>query len=427
MSNRLVVLTGPDEGRSFLLGTENLLVGRSRATDTHLIDPHVARVHCQIQWQGDHYILSDFDSEGGTFVNGIRIREHRLQPGDLIRIGGTRLQFLEDDQTPSPEAATTAAPSRATPVPATVAAPTPVPIKGWARQLTGQKFGPYQIGPLLAKSKTGYVFHARNVRKNLDVALKVLDARFGTDEALVQRFIDAMKTVLPLRHPNLILVHSAGKTAQHCWVAMEYFRGESMAAVIGRIETAGMFDWRNVLRVLSYLTRAIAYAHSQDLIHKCVTPANVLIGKDLSRTKLTDLMLASAIESDPTLPLPDGEASDELPFMSPERTDGPGKPVDARTDIYSLGASAYALLTGQPPFEGKTPQELIAKIRLQAPASMKQLHPGVPDPLEFIILKMLAKRPEDRYQTAKELLTELERFAKSQDVGVLPLGGTISA
>jgi len=415
MSYRLVVLAGPDEGRIFALGTENVLVGRSRATDTRLIDPHVARVHCQIQWLDDHYVISDFESEGGTFVNGMRIREHELGVGDLIRIGNTRLQFLEDDQTPSPEAAITVVPSKS-PTLTGDAVPAPVPVSGWARQLTGQSFGQYKIGTLLAKSKTGYVFHARHVRKNVDAALKILDLKYSSDDALVKRFIEAMKTVLPLRHPNLVLVQSAGKTGQHCWVAMEYVRAENMAAVIGRIETTGMFDWRNVVRVLVYLTRALVYAHSQKIIHKCVTPQNILLGKDLARTKLSDLMLASAIERDPTLPLPSGEPSDELAYMSPERTDGPGKPLDARTDIYSLGASGYALLTGQPPFAGKTPQDMIARIRLQSPPSIPQLHPGVPEELEFIILKMLAKRPEDRYRSAQQLLEELEKFAEAQDV-----------
>jgi serine/threonine-protein kinase len=248
------------------------------------------------------------------------------------------------------------------------------------------------------------------------VALKVLDPSFGNSDELVKRFNRAMKAVLPLRHPNLIQVLGAGKTGPHCWVAMEFVRGESLAAVIGRIETAGMFDWRNVLRIQIYLTRALAYAHGLKVIHQCVTPQNVLVGKDLARTKLADLMLDSAIERDPTKPLANGEPSAELAYMSPERTDGPGKPVDARTDIYSLGATIYALLTGQPPFLAKTAADLVVKIRLQSPPSMKLLHFGLPEPFEFAVLKMLAKRPEDRYQTAQELLTELERFAETQTV-----------
>ncbi len=96
MPKKLVVLAGPDEGRDFTLGSDPLLLGRSRATDGHLLDPHVSRVHCQVQPEGEMLTLIDFDSPGGTFVNGKRISRHTLQPGDIIRIGNTRLQFVAD-------------------------------------------------------------------------------------------------------------------------------------------------------------------------------------------------------------------------------------------------------------------------------------------------------------------------------------------
>ena len=131
---------------------------------------------------------------------------------------------------------------------AKTAQPKKTTLSDWARELPGQKFGQFQVGTLFAKGKTGCVFHARHIRKNLDVALKVLDPSYGSSDALVKRFNRAMKAVLPLHHPNLVKVHGAGKTGPHCWVAMEFVRAESLAAVIARIETVGMFDWRNVLR-----------------------------------------------------------------------------------------------------------------------------------------------------------------------------------
>ena len=98
MPKRLLVLAGPDEGRTFAIpAAESLLVGRSRATDMCLIDPHVSRVHCQVQVEDGHTVVSDFDSPGGTWVNGKRIAKQALHPGDLIRIGNTRLQYLDDE------------------------------------------------------------------------------------------------------------------------------------------------------------------------------------------------------------------------------------------------------------------------------------------------------------------------------------------
>ena len=96
MAKKLVVLVGPDEGRVVPIEEETLLIGRSRAAGVHLIDPHVSRVHCQVQTEKDQSVLVDFDSAGGTFVNGVAIEKHVLKAGDLIRIGATRLQFLED-------------------------------------------------------------------------------------------------------------------------------------------------------------------------------------------------------------------------------------------------------------------------------------------------------------------------------------------
>src|ERR1700686_2190319 len=96
MPNKLVVLAGPAEGRVFSLGTEVLLLGRSRATDTHLIDPHVSRVHCQVLPENGKHVVVDFDSAGGTFVNGKQITRHELKAGDLVRIGTTHMQFVAD-------------------------------------------------------------------------------------------------------------------------------------------------------------------------------------------------------------------------------------------------------------------------------------------------------------------------------------------
>jgi serine/threonine protein kinase len=416
MPKQLHVLAGPDEGRVFALGGDPLLLGRSRATESHLLDPHVSRVHCQIHLEGDKFIVTDFDSAGGTFVNGKRISRQPLQPGDLIRIGNTPLQFLESDAD-----APIAVPVSPRPGSERVAAGATVlrTLTHWVDELVGQKLAHYKVGTPLGRGKSGYVFHARDTRRNLDVALKILPAEFSKSDAAVKRFVEAMKLVLPLRHPNLVKDYGAGKTGPYCWVAMEYVNGESLAAVIGRIESSGMLDWRHVLRVGILLARALDYAHQKDLVHLSVTPQNILVGKTMTETKLTDLMLAAAVEGDPTTPISAaGVPSEELSYMPPERTDGPGKLVDARADIYSLGATMYAMFAGRPPLQADTARELVDKIRLQAPVPLKSQQLGLPEPLEQINRKMLAKRPEDRYQSAKELLKELMIVAKARSVQI---------
>jgi serine/threonine-protein kinase len=243
----------------------------------------------------------------------------------------------------------------------------------------------------------------------------VLDPDFAQDVKAMQRFVRAMKTELRLKHPHLLRAYGAGKTGNHCWVAKEYVAGESLAAVIGRADVAGRLDWRRVAHLAYRLGQALDYAHNRKIIHQSVTPQNVLLGPNIKETKLADLMLATALEQDPTKPISAaGLPSEGLAYMSPERTDGPGSPVDARTDIYSLGATLFAMLAGRPPFQGGTVQELVQKIRLEAPPSFKSLGVDAPPELEAIIRRMLAKRPQDRYQNMREVLRELQKFAKHQ-------------
>lgn len=423
MTNKLVVLAGPDEGRVFALGTEVLLLGRSRATDTHLLDPHVSRVHCQVVPEDSKHVLVDFDSAGGTFVNGKQVTRHELKSGDLIRIGTTHMQFVVE-QTPSPAPAggaaaddAGAAKTRATTMRRKTTVQPPRP-GAWAEALVGQVFSHYKVGRPLARSHTGYVFHANDTRRNLPLALKVLDPRYVKDEKVVSRFVEAMKTVLPLRHANLIRVYSAGRQGDHLWVSMEYVKaGESLAAVIGRSDHAGRTDWRVAVRLGVYLARALDYAHQRKIVHLNVTPQNVILGRQLPETKLADVMLASALHEEPTQPISAaGTPSEALSYMPPERTDGESAVVDARTDIYSLAATLYAVLTGRPPFQAPTTTELIDQIRLECAPRLKSADVEAPDAMERIVRRAMAKRPRDRYESAKQLLKELEAIAKAHTI-----------
>lgn len=401
MTKKLIVLAGPDEGRVFPLGTESVLAGRSRATLVHLTDPHVSRVHCQIVPEGNDHVLVDFDSVSGTFVNGKEIDRHVLQQGDLVRIGATHMQYVIDTEAAQPEQ------------------PKKVLPTAWAKELVGQTISHYHITAPLAGGKTGYIFHARDTRSDTAVALKVLHPDFGQDEKKVQHFVEAMKTVMPLGHPHLLKILGAGKSGDHCWLATEYIPGDSLASVIGRIEKTNL-DWKAAVRIGVYLARALEFAHSKGLIHQNVTPQNILVGRKPQSTKLTDLMLALATEEDPTKPVnAAGLPSDSLPYLSPERTDGKGAKVDARTDIYSLAATLYAVLTGKPPLQGDTVALLIEKIRLESPPRLAAYHKvDVPAELESLLRYSMAKRLQDRPATAADMRKELEKIAQEHKITV---------
>jgi serine/threonine protein kinase len=413
MSLQLVVIAGPDKGRAFSLKRDDwLLVGRSKATETRLNDPHVSKVHFKVEWTGGRVVVTDQDSTGGTFVNGQRVTQQLLRPGDVVAAGETQLRL--ETSAPVPDASE--GKTLAVPLAALLgAAPT---RKEAAGELTGKTLSHYVLGPLVARGTTGLIYRAQDTQNNREVAVKVLGAEFIRNDEEVQRFVRAMRTMLPVRHPNLVAIYGAGKSGPHCWCAMEYVEGDSLARLIERMGTAGMLEWRYGLRFAVHLARGLGHAHRSSIIHRNLTPNNVLVRSGDRVAKLGDLVLAKALEGmlaeKITRP---GEILGDVHYMSPERAvSGPG--VDARSDLFSLGALTYALLTGRPPFEGTSAVETLIMIREADPVRPAQYQPAIPVPFERAVLKLLHKRPEDRYQTAAEVLQELEGLASAHGVAV---------
>lgn len=404
MTAQLLVTAGPDKGRAFpLTPNQTIQIGRSQATATKLTDPTISRVHCEIEYDGEKATLINI-STGGTTVNGMAVSQHELAPGDLIRIGGTEIRFHVGDVADQ----STLAPQKASP---------PMDAE-MLNGLIGQTLSHYTIEALLAKGASGVLFRARDTKANKLVAFKVLKPEISSNDDEMQRFIRAMKTVLPLRHPNLIALQAAGKTGKFCWMAMDHVEGESMTQVIGRIGVAGMLDWRYGYRVAVHIARALEYAHEQSVIHRNVTPQNILLRSGDKTALLGDLMFAKALEGtlahQITRP---GELIGDVAYMSPERTRGTGE-IDGRSDLYGLGATVYALIAGRPPFAGGSLPELIGKIRSAEPEKPQKFQMAIPGQFQGTVMKLLAKQPQERFQTATELLADLERVGKFSGVSV---------
>jgi serine/threonine protein kinase len=288
---------------------------------------------------------------------------------------------------------------------------------GKLESLSNQTLAHYLIGPVIGRGQSGMVFQATDTKDNRPVALKVLLPESSRNEEEMQRFVRAIQTVLPLRHPYLVTLYGAGKTGPYCWVAMEYVAGENMRQVIDRIGAAGMLDWRYAFKVALQVGRALAYAHGQQILHRNVTPTNILRDAPSGDMKLGDLMFAKALEGTQARQITrPGELVGDVSYMSPERTRGQAEEVDARSDLYGLGATAYALLTGRPPFEGATLVEKITRIRQGSPERPTKYQLSIPAAFEGVVLKLLARAPEDRYQSAAELLRELERVGQANRV-----------
>ena len=397
---QLVVTHGPDAGRTFSLddGT-SLLVGRGQDATAQLTDPHCSRNHFQLQVQGDQIQLKDLGSRSGTIVNSSAVDEKRLGPGDVIQIGQTQLRVEGPGMADQ-----------------TVAIDDTEIVSGNLDSMVGKKIHHYKIDSIISRGATSIVFRAHDTEKDREVALKVLLPEISTDEEEMQRFIRAMKTMHPIKHPNIIRILNAGKTGDHVWVALEFVDGESVAAMIQRIGSVGMLDWRHAFRVCLHISRALEEAAEHQIVHRNITPENILVTKEGGVAKLGDMMLAKALEGTKAEQITrPGQLVGPIPFMPPERTTGSNE-ADCRSDIYSLGATVYALLTGRPPVEGSSLPDLIMKIRDEEPTKPKEFQLSIDDMFEGVVMRMLAKRPDERFQHPSSLVKELERIAKFQNL-----------
>lgn len=409
MPPQLQVVSGPDAGRIFNLSRGvPFQIGRSQATPTRLTDPSVSRVHCEVEWDGVQAILHNC-SQHGTRINGELVGERLLQPNDRVRIGNTELRFLAE------EVATEA--DTVTPSPAPPPAVGSLSNAEKLAALVGQVFHHFALEDVLAQGTTSVVFRASDTRDGTLVALKVLLPDFARDDEERQRFVRTMHTVVSLRHPNLTAVLGAGKTGPHCWVASDYIEGEPLPEVVRRLGVAGMLDWRHVYRVALNVTRALEYVHGRAVLHRNITPEKIIVRKKDKQAVLGDLMLAKALEGALAKQLTRaGQLLGDVRYLAPERT-LPGAVVDARADLYSLGATLYELLTGRPPFTAEATVDLIALVRAAVPEPVRKYQMAVPGQFEGVVLRLLAKRPEERYANATQLLEELERVGRFTNPG----------
>jgi serine/threonine protein kinase len=386
---------------------QSLQIGRGQESQTRLTDPRVSRKQCVLQVDGGKFVLFDSGSQSGTHVNGTRITQHELQAGDVVRIGGTELRLQLD--LPE-EASTVAAPA--------VSQPKPLPSIAPLKDLVGKSFQHFTIQKVLASGASGMVYLGTDTKENRPTAIKVLWPEASQREDELQRFVRAMKTMINVQHENIVQIYAAGKSGPYCWVAMEFVDGESLSHVIQRIGTAGKLDWRNAFRVAVQIGRALEKAFEHQIIHRNITPQNILLRHSDKAAKLGDLMLAKALEGTLAQQVTKrGQLVGELVYMPPERTRADAE-VDCRSDIYGLGATCYALLTGRPPFEGDSVPEVVSKIRQAEPAKPKEFQMSIDGRFQDCVLKMLAKRPEDRYETPSKLLLDLERIGRYDNITV---------
>lgn len=469
------ILAGTHVGETFSIEMGDIFtVGRSEEASLQISDGAISRRQCDIYRKLEGYSVQDLDSRWGTFVNGEKISGvHSLQFGDLIKIGNTVIEFrpktseslvpssfspkmakenfletqfltIPAQDNPQDAAATTPANMLANEVKAAgtmipelssvsnlkkteknyvpSSAITELKKTSGTKKITQKPVVPgtgsqlihgYEIYEKLGAGKMGVVYRALQKETGNTIALKIMKPPEKHHQERIKRFIQEARILCEMDHPNIIKGCDVGVSEPYYFIAMELFDGFPASYFLAQ---GGAFSERRTALVLLHIARALAYMEKRNLLHRDIKPSNILINRERTLAKLCDMGLAKMLDHD--LSLTKAGCAVGTPFYnSPEVAQG--KEIDIRSDIYSLGATLYHLATGEVPYRGETTVDILIKhVREPVPDVSKQA-PQISKRLAGVITRMLAKKPEDRFASAEELLDTLKPYYQKNEEDLL--------
>ena len=267
-----------------------------------------------------------------------------------------------------------------------------------------RQIGKYKLIRKLGAGGMGAVFLAQDQKTNRSVALKVLPREKAANDTLVKRFRSEAQSAANLEHENIVRVYEADEAEGYLYIALEYVDGTDVNCVLRKRERMPV---KRSIEVVRQVAQALQHAHEQGIVHRDIKPSNLMIRKD-GVIKLTDMGLARSIdESDDTNITRAGTTVGTVDYMAPEQARN-SRLADIRSDLYSLGCTWFQMLTGHPPFHlGSLTNKLQAHASA-SPPDPRDDNPDVPESIVIMIQRLMAKKPEDRYQTPQELLDDLQ-------------------
>lgn len=267
-----------------------------------------------------------------------------------------------------------------------------------------KKIGRYEVVSVMGQGAMGTVYKAADPVIERVVAIKTINLDLSKEERaeFEERFYREAKSAGRLSHPNIVTIYDVGETEDAAYIAMEYIEGQSLRDVL---DSGVVLPLKRICQIAVQIANALNYAHENGVVHRDIKPANIMISRG-NEVKIMDFGIALIPSGSRTQA---GTVLGSPKYMAPEQV--AGKAADGRADIFSLGVVLYEMLTGSPPFNGDNLTAIMYKILNEEPPRPSKLNARVPPVFDRIVAKALAKRPEDRYQNAKEFSRELRSEA----------------
>jgi beta-lactam-binding protein with PASTA domain/tRNA A-37 threonylcarbamoyl transferase component Bud32 len=274
--------------------------------------------------------------------------------------------------------------------------------------------GRYRLGEQIGSGGMAKVYRAEDSRLDRPVAVKILSAQFSSDPSFVDRFRREAQTAAKLSHPNIVGVYDNGSEDDTHYIVMEFVEGRTLDEFLAG---GGRLSPTKAVEVVEAICDALQYAHERGVVHRDVKPGNVMVTRE-GQVKVMDFGIARVTTTVETI-AQTAAVLGTAAYLSPEQAKG--ERVDRRSDLYSLGCVLYELLTGAPPFAGDSAMAVAMKHVQQSPRVPSEKNRDITPQMDAVVMKALAKNPDNRYQTAGELREDLERLRRGEAVSATPI------
>ena len=432
----LKCIQGVCAGESFHIERGGCLtVGRSPGAEQRIPDEHLSRMHCALDFNsGERCKVMDMKSRNGVYLNGNRVEVAELRQGDRLALGQEVMvaaYVLSLNQEPVFEPASNDANrgERRSCEKCGMLITLATLAEGDVREREGRYLCPdcasivdfeqdvfegHQVLDRIGSGSVGFVYRARHLFTDRVVALKILRLREGISQKSVMRFLREAKTISQLDHPHIISIYDINEYRDGYYLVMEYFAGRNVQQII---EASGPMPIQDVVNISIQIATALSYAFSKKIVHRDIKPANILYSHDRV-AKLMDFGLAKSLGMSSWHAITrEGEGLGTPCYMPPEQVRDARK-ADQRSDIYSLGATLYHMLSGQFPVQARNYNEFITFILERDPVPLETLRTDAPPDVVAVVRKTMAKNPDHRYSVPEDLLADLLKIRDTHDIEI---------